>query len=181
MAAGTKGTQTLAGLSKKPDWAKPIKINAGIRNPELLGRMSQQSGMEQQSGAVGSSFGRMMGGSPQMGGGMGGGMGMGGLEAASMRLADAATKRDIQKEEVAFARGQESKAQDYKTSESQSKIASLEGKLERLKSTQPKTEGERRNLVDAIRQTESEIAGAKSNIGTSLAFNAANARMRARI
>jgi hypothetical protein len=94
MAAYTKGTQTLAGLSKKPDWAKPIKINAGIRNPELLGRMSQQSGMEQQSGAVGSSFGRMMGGSPQMGGGMGG---MRDLEAASMRLADAATKRDIQR------------------------------------------------------------------------------------
>jgi hypothetical protein len=178
MAAGTKGTQTLAGLSKKPDWAKPIKINAGIRNPELLGRMSQQSGMEQQSGAVGSSFGRMMGGSPQMGGGM---CGMRNLEAASMRLADAATKRNIQKEEVAFAREQESKAQDYKTSESQSKIASLEGKLERLKSTQPKTEGERRNLVDAIRQTESEIAGLRRNIGTSLASNAANARMRARI
>ncbi len=87
MAAYKKGTQTPAGLAKKPDWAKPIKINAGIQNPELLGRMSQQSG------AVGSSFGRMMGGSPQMGGGMGG---MRDLEAASMRLADAATKREMQ-------------------------------------------------------------------------------------
>lgn len=41
-------------------------------------------------GAVGSSFGRMMGGVPQMGGGIS----MGGLEAASMRLADAAAKRE---------------------------------------------------------------------------------------
>ena len=41
----------------------------------------------------GSSFGRMMGGSPQMGGGMGG---MRDLEAASMRLADAASKREMQ-------------------------------------------------------------------------------------
>jgi len=91
MAAGTKGTQTLAGLSKKPDWAKPKIINP--ENTQFrIGTTTTTTGPNAPE-SIGNSFNKMMGGSPQMGGGMGG---MRDLEAASMRLADAASKREMQ-------------------------------------------------------------------------------------
>jgi hypothetical protein len=162
MAAGTKGTQTPVGLAKKPDWflrqqegqAKRLESqranNEGVmsaqgftQKKDLGGGMTQYTRPEA-GGAVGSSFGRMMGGSPQMGGGMGGGGfigSMGGLEAASMRLADAASARNIREKQAEIREKQagvrieqEAKqkemARDYQIQQKEREIEKLERAIE---------------------------------------------------
>jgi hypothetical protein len=114
MAAYTKGTQTSAGLAKKPDWLlrsqarqaqslerqrtanEAVMSAQGFTKKTDLGNGMMQYTRPDAGGSVGSSFGKMMGGSPRMGGGMGG---MRDLEAASMRLANAASKREMQESE----------------------------------------------------------------------------------
>jgi hypothetical protein len=60
--------------------------------------------------------------------------------------------------------------QSGKLSQQQSNIQDLQARLQRLRSTTPRTEGERRNLAKAMSQTESEIAGARSSYLVSSAY-----------
>jgi hypothetical protein len=182
MAAGTKGTQTPAGLAKKPDWflrqqegqVKRLEgqraNNEGVmsaqgftQKKDLGGGMTQYTRPEV-GGAVGSSFGKMMGGSPQMGGGMGGGMGVGGLEAASMRLADAASKRNIQESEAKFSMERAAQVQDYEIQQKEREIEKLERAIENVgpginkaavqNSYRQKIQGLKRDIENTLRRSK---------------------------
>lgn len=162
MAAYTKGTQSPALDIQKRN--KPLSIGTSMQQ--------YQTGAGG-AGQVGQSFGRMIGGDAgvrRMT--VGGGGGMGGLEAASMRLADAAAAREMRAEEAKFARERGAQASDQEASDKQSEIASLEQEFSQVSATEAATPAEKVRKNERLSQIRSAIQGARSEL--------ANVRRRGR-
>lgn len=157
MAAYTKGTQSpILDIQKRN---KPLSIGTS---------MQQYQAGNDTGGQVGQSFGKIIGGDAgvrRMTVGGGGGMGgTGGLEAASMRLADAAAAREMRAEEAKFTRERGAQASDQEAADKQSEIASLEQELSQLSATEAATPAEKVRKNERLSQIRSAISGARSEL-----------------
>lgn len=162
MAAGIKGTQTLAGIRESRQRLQPQKLEIGTTKTVIPAKDS--------TGSVGQSFGRMIGGGDPT---------LRGLEASSMRLADAAAAREMRAEEAKFSRERGTELLDQEKADRQSRIARLEQELSQVSSSQPKTPAEQAEknrkiarINDAISLEKSEI----SNLGIREQYESLNRR-----
>lgn len=163
MAAYTKGTQSPAlNTSRKKE---PLKIGTTVTQFQ----QPMQSG-GQIGGQIGQSFGRMIGGDSGVrrmtaGAGMGGGMpSMGGLEAASMRLADAASAREMRAEEAKFTRERGAQLSDQKRADINAKISQYQAQLDQVRSSPVKNNTEQMLRNKKIQELEDAISGAESDL-----------------
>lgn len=119
------------------------------------------------TGQVEGSFGRMIGGMPSMGE----------LEAASMRLADAAAKREIITEALRYNRERAGKLADESRSNLYQRISKYKSDLSAVQNMPIKTYGDQLLKTKKTAELKSEIQKAESdlrNLNTKEQFEARN-------
>lgn len=138
-----------------------MKGNMRFQTPEqqaqtMYSKPVQPAAAQPVGGQIGQSFGKMMGG-----GGFSGGMpSMGQLEAASMRLADAAAKRERETKEFEYGlRSKETKKQEFRD-----EISRLESELRQAESSPVRDNTEQKLKNQKVANLQNAISRAKSQL-----------------
>lgn len=154
-----------------------MNMPMSYRNAE--GVAADKAKPAQTEGQVGQSFGKMLGGGA---GGFGGGIpSMPELEAASMRLADAAAERERKTEEQRYNRERAGKLADEERSGLQGEISQLRSELNAAQNMQVNTYNDQLLKTRKIAELKSRIQRAENklrNLDIKERFDAFNRRIR---